>query len=168
MHAFEQPQVLRRQRQLPALTVQAVNARKQGRVHVERVLVRRQARRHGALHCLQGRAGFAVGEVAEQQLDAVVEPTTLIQCCHRVGESRALGMVGDGVELGALRSHGDLERALEILGPDAIKRRQAVGGEPVGQQGIVRGLGGGVGYVHELIVTQLPPARSALESTSLR
>ena len=71
MDALQQPQVFVIQAEGITPRVKRVDSLEQGGVHVDRVLVGGQPGCHIAFHGLQGGAGIAHRQVAEQQSDPV-------------------------------------------------------------------------------------------------
>jgi hypothetical protein len=120
-----------------AARMQAVYPFEQALVQADRALVGGEARRHHALHGLQGRAGFARGEIAEQQRDAREQPAGPVERGKRVVEVRRLRVRGDRFDLRQVRLHRQLERGFVMRRIDLLERRQAVRARPFLQQRVV-------------------------------
>ena len=138
LQPLHQPELLGIEPGAVALRMHPVDAREQAAVHVDRVEMRGQQRRHGALDRLQRRRGLARREVAEHRLDALEVAPAAVERCARVVEIRRPGVGGDGVEFVEMAPAGQLERRCEMPGLDLRERWQSVRRVPGLQQGIAR------------------------------
>jgi len=111
-------------------------------IHRGRAVVRGELRRDVALDGLQLRRRLRCGEIEEQPLDPVKAVAALVERRNRVVERRRVGVLGDGVDLGAMGVHRMEERGKVMLGFDLVERRQFVRCLPGLQQRI-----GGVGHL---------------------
>ena len=133
-----------------ALRMQCVEPREHAGVHVDPAVMRGQQWCHVALDGLQCGRGLARREVVEQAADAVEEPARAIERGDGVLERRRIAGPADGVDLGQVPRHRDLERRCELLRTHLGERRHAVRARPVSEQRIggVDRSGGSGGSVH--------------------
>ncbi|HEY5019893.1 MAG TPA: hypothetical protein VII17_02630 [Steroidobacteraceae bacterium] len=113
-----------------ALTVQCLDAGEQSRIEMNRILVRRQLRRHLALKLQRGSVAVGSGLIEECPRHAGEHCAGALQSNYRVLKARRLGVTGDGRSFGELRewivrTHGGIGRLPRI----------AAGGPCVGRQG---------------------------------
>ena len=131
--------------------MQGIDAVKQGRIHINGVVVRGLTGRHLALYRLQLRRGFAGGQVVKQQIDAAAQAPALIERLQGVGKAGGAGVVGNGVNFSQVGGQRHVKRGQKVTGLDGGERRQPVGAAPVRQQGVgawgVRG--------HEAVLRQI-------------
>jgi len=141
----EQAQLLGVEAELVALVVQGLDAGVQLRVEGDGVGVRGQQRRHGGLHLLHLRVGVGADQVEEHVGHAQQYLAAALGGDDGVVEGRRLGVVGDGVELGALLGHALLEGRQVVRVGDAVERRQLVRQRARFEEGVGRGRRGLVG-----------------------
>ncbi len=122
--ALQQPQLIGREAEAVAPAIERVDPGEQAGIERDLHLMRGELWRVlpvDRLQCLVGRAGI---EVVEDAADLIQEPAAALQRLDRVGEIRRLGRAGNRQNLGLLLGHPAIKGRREMLGQDALERRQ--------------------------------------------
>ena len=119
--AREQLQGLRLEVQAGALFVQRLDARPQGRIEMNRVLLRGELRSHLGVDLLHPRVGVAGIEPSEGRVDALQQLPGALQSDDGVVEGGGLRVVGDAGHLRELLAHAGLEGGQVVAVADAVE-----------------------------------------------
>ena len=109
---------------------QRVDAAEQRRIGVDLVPVAGDLRRHFALDFEQSVVGMRAGQQMKRIADALQRPAAQFQRRDRIVEARRCGVGRDGGDLGLVLGQRARIGLPEMLGRDAVERRNPVGGGP--------------------------------------
>ena len=136
VEALEDATLLRVELDAVAPLVQRIDASEQRSVGEDAAVVRREQRRHVALHRLQRGRSLARRQVVEQRADALEQATGSVERGDGIGEGRRFARCRELVDLGEVLAHRRRECLGEVLGADFGERRQAIGAGPGREQRI--------------------------------